>query len=80
MPIVSKEGVKKNGRFHFSASILDGYTEVPFEGREFPAVLNWDTFLRELYGDYMTLPPENERTWGHHPLVISFDRSYNELS
>ena len=32
-----------------------------FEDTEFYGVENYDAYLSHLYGDYMTLPPENER-------------------
>jgi lipopolysaccharide cholinephosphotransferase len=34
---------------------------VTFEGHEFPAPGNPDSYLRDLYGDYMTLPSEDKR-------------------
>ncbi len=32
-----------------------------FEGHMLPCMSCWDEFLTELYGDYMQLPPENQR-------------------
>lgn len=32
-----------------------------FEGEEFPAPGDWDGFLKQIYSDYMMLPPEGER-------------------
>ena len=34
---------------------------VEFEGHSFHTMGCWDEYLSHLYGDYMTLPPENER-------------------
>lgn len=32
-----------------------------FEGREYQGIAAFDNYLEDLYGDYMQLPPENER-------------------
>ncbi len=38
---------------------------VEFEGKLYPAPTGADALLRQLYGDYMQLPPENQRA-SHH--------------
>ena len=35
--------------------------KVEFEGKMYPAPTGYDTWLRNIYGDYMTLPPEEKR-------------------
>lgn len=39
--------------------------DVDFEGRYFPVPNDFDKFLRDRYGDYMTPPPESERDLRH---------------
>ena len=39
--------------------------DVVFEGETFRAPLKYDTVLHQLYGDYMKMPPENERIQQH---------------
>ena len=36
-------------------------TTVQFEGHEFSGVSCWDSYLTNIYGDYMQLPPEEDR-------------------
>lgn len=42
-------------------------TNVVFEGVEYRTAKDWDAFLKCIYGDYMTLPPEEQRV-STHPL------------
>lgn len=42
-------------------SFYDSYCELPFEGRKFFAVSEWDQWLTMRYGDYMTPPPKNKQ-------------------
>ena len=51
---------------HMPASTFRSYVTLPFEGREYMAIADYDTYLTKLYGDYMQLPPEDKRH-SHHP-------------
>lgn len=44
---------------------FEGTVEVDFEGRKFKAPKNYHEVLTCTYGDYMTLPPEEERVTHH---------------
>ena len=37
------------------------FVKVPFEGREYMAPGCWDTYLTQIFGDYMQLPPKEKR-------------------
>lgn len=45
----------------FRESDFEDLSMVEFEGRKFFAVAHWDEALRSTFGDYMKIPPENER-------------------
>lgn len=49
----------------FDASLFDGFIDVEFEGRRFPALQGYDAYLRCQYGDYMQLPPKEKRIAKH---------------
>lgn len=64
---------------HYPAALPDEWTRLPFEGRTFQCFARWDESLRLKFGDYMQLPPEAERVWKHHPIVIDFEHNLEEL-
>lgn len=51
----------------------DGCVYLTFENEKFPVPYGWDKWLSLMYGDYMTLPPENERG-SHNPTTIDFEK------
>ena len=63
----------------FAPDMLDAFVDLPFEDGEFMCFAGWEDHLRRKFGDYMQLPPEEERAWRHHPIVLDFERSYEEL-
>lgn len=50
----------------FESDIYQGTIEMPFENLMVKVPVNYDTILRKYYGDYMELPPENQRVSAHH--------------
>lgn len=45
--------------------ILENLTQLEFEGKMYPVPSGYDEWLRKLYGDYMQLPPPEERVSTH---------------
>ncbi len=41
--------------------MADHLVDVIFEGQKYKAINNYDIYLRNLFGNYMELPPENKR-------------------
>lgn len=39
--------------------------DTEYEGETLQIIKMYDEYLTQTYGDYMQLPPENERTSGH---------------
>lgn len=44
-----------------------------FEGMKLCGPSNYDFYLKQLYGDYMTFPPEAERNWHRTELIADSD-------
>ena len=59
--------------------LMSEFIDIEFEGRTFQCVRKWDEYLKNKFDDYMQLPPINERTWTHHPVIIDFERNYDEI-
>lgn len=57
----------------FSRECIDGEpVEVEFEGKMYKAMHGWDEYLKATYGDYMQLPPEDQRVT-HHFIAYYID-------
>lgn len=52
---------RKECRYGMPAVCFEDFTELEFEGRKFKAFRNYDLYLSTLYGDYMKLPPVEQR-------------------
>lgn len=64
---------------YYPSNLFDQLLFVKFQNREYYAVANYDIALASEYGDYMQLPPEEERVWKHHPVLIDFEHNIEEL-
>lgn len=53
--------------------------EISFEGHNFFAFKENDYYLSQLYGDYMKLPPEEERK-NHDPVYINFEEGKCQIN
>ena len=49
----------------YDVSVLDKYTTITFENRQFQIIERYDEMLRFFYGDYMQLPKEEDRISNH---------------
>ncbi|NLI74743.1 MAG: LicD family protein [Euryarchaeota archaeon] len=57
----------------YPAHVFDKFIELEFEGINFPAPAGYHTYLECAYGDYMQLPPEDERG-RHTPFMPNFGK------
>ena len=60
----------------FSRSFFRNRVELDFEGKPYPVPEDYDLLLELLYGDYMALPPPEERQLKQHAILIDLNNSY----
>lgn len=49
----------------YPRSVFDEYFELEFAGYKFMAIKKYDFYLKQHYGNYMKLPPQDERVCSH---------------
>lgn len=64
---------------YYPENLFDKMSTITFCGKTYQAVSDPDMILQLEYNDYMQLPPEEERTWKHHPILIDFERNLEEI-
>lgn len=60
----------------YPRNLFESYTEIDFEGKMFPVISGYKEYLEITYGDYMTLPSEEERQAALHAEVVDLNTSY----
>ncbi len=66
-------------RIDYPPDVFENLEEHPFRGKSYFVMNCFDTVLRLEYGDYTQLPPEKDRVWKHHPILVDFERNYEEI-
>ena len=60
--------------------MFEKLTEVEFEGKKYPGPLQYDSYLKDVYGDYMQLPPKDKRIphirWKHGEKDMKNNKTY----
>ena len=70
----------KYNRMVFPKRLFAGFKEMPFESTTIRVPIGYDEYLRQDFGDYMKLPPEEERVSVHPTAVIDLEKSYREYA
>jgi lipopolysaccharide cholinephosphotransferase len=56
----------------FLVNFFSPVVKLSFEGKLYNAPREWELYLKQIYGDYMKLPPEDKRI-SHDPSLVLFD-------
>lgn len=74
--IFDTEGISA-GKVFYPSKLVEGIAMLPFEGIQFSCPEHADEYLTYMYGDYMTPPPESNRT-GHTGIIVDLEKDYSE--
>ena len=69
-------GASKFSKSVFPSACFESKAQLNFENGEFCGPGDYDTVLSTLYGDYMTLPSEEERKCKEHAMLVDLRRDY----
>ena len=70
----------KDCKVYFPGDLFSQLTSIKFCGKEYLTVKDYIKVLEICYGDYMQLPPVEERVMKHSPKLIDFEHNYEELN
>ncbi len=68
-------GASKYGKSYFPADIFSR-AQLTFEGGSYFVPQAYDRLLTVLYGDYMTMPPPEERKCKQHAILVDLEKSW----
>ena len=69
---ISMSTLESIEKYRFPKEMMEDYTEIYFEGMPFMSIKDYRGMLTILFGDYMKLPPIEDRVCKHNPVKISF--------
>ncbi len=73
--LFEQAGASNYGKWVIPASCFSAFEELLFENEYFSVPKDYDVYLKAAYGDYMELPPENDRINRHRIIEIRFPTS-----
>ena len=64
----------------YKREFFSGRATGRFEGNDYPIPAEYDALLHTLYGDYMQLPPPEERVCKQHAILVDLEHSWEEYA
>jgi lipopolysaccharide cholinephosphotransferase len=64
--------------YHIPKSMAQEFVPIEFEGHVFPAPKEYDSYLKIMYGDYMTPPPPEKRVSPHNLYILDPYNDYKK--
>lgn len=60
------------GKYFWETALFDNLIKLPFEEKNYPAPHKYHQYLTDMYGEYMTLPPEDKRV--RHSFTVYWNK------
>jgi len=73
-------GASRYAKSVYPAKVFENRQHLPFEQHTFSAPAQYDELLTILYGDYMTLPKEEDRKCKQHAMLVDLTKSYEHYA
>ncbi|MBQ6679119.1 MAG: LicD family protein [Lachnospiraceae bacterium] len=70
------QGIPPYGEWILPESSIQNLVQLQFEDSFFPCPEGYEAYLRNTYGDFMQMPPENERENRHQVMKLDFGDEY----
>lgn len=70
--LVFPQGSAKFGKWNLPRECVETLMDIEFEGHLFKCSKDYEVYLRTVYGDYMKLPPIEEREKGHEIVEVKY--------
>lgn len=71
------DNIYSDAKVLYDKELFSGVQVADFEGLKVPLPSGNDALLTQIYGDYMTPPPEDKRTSGHQSYYINVEERYS---
>ena len=63
----------------YPSDLFDDLIDIDFSGHKYLCVRDADKILSLDYGDYMQLPPKEERVLKHHPIILDTEHNLDQI-
>lgn len=63
---------------YYDSRFFEESVSADFEGYTFPVPKEYDEYMTQMYGDYMTPPPEEDRVNKHSFAILDLEKDYKE--
>lgn len=72
--VCNYDDIYQSSQYAFSSSYFKLYINLEFEGKQYKSISEYDNYLRFNYGNYLKLPPEDDRKSPHSVELVDVSK------